>query len=1186
MGYIKDIQIGTGAANLIEPVLYAETKGSTSAYIASIENFELVTGVVITLKIHTTNAANATLKINSGAAKSIKYKNDYIAANALSANRFYSFLYDGNAWQLIGELDTNTTYTAGTGIAITDNTIRNAGVREIATSSDSNGALKVNTNGTETAVFVKGIENGYLNIHPENTPILIPFIHNDIAHLLERGGSATLKLNGEDKTANYDLSAIFNGGSDYLYFTVDVTRTLNTVVLEITCHRDFTYTSTIYIDFGATNWRANNIQIDVKNNNTNNYTDDWTNKANITNNANAHYACRISHTAANPKNQGKIGDGSGFNQIRFTLSGFQTQFRIAQIGVYNYSSIGVRETYMSRGEDDPVFRSITPNTTDTYYLGSNDKKWKGIYATNFYGNASTATEFSANKEIKLTGDITGSASSKGGWSVSTKANYLSNKGRLTSANIVSTDYLSKCFVFIASSTMSEGKPRTDGIITHFSWDNNLWAGQLYIPANKVGAMQWRGSNNATDGTNWGDWITLLDEVNARSLLGVTDNSSNTDVTSSDTNLITGRTLYYQLAKKGYTTNTGTVTSITLKAGDGISLNSTNAITTSGERTITNTGVLSIAGKTGTVTLADLGLSNAMHFVGTTTTEMSDNLTTASVTIDNETYAPSSGDVVLYNDSEYVWTGSKWERLGRDSSWALNDAVIHNELMTKKGDMIYASADKTPARLQIGTAGYFLKATANGPTWANTTDITKLGTITTGTWNATTIGAAYGGTGKTSLKDSANALINALETGSAALAANDYVITQYAGGGTTTTTYHRRPANKVVNDVLVKVALGTDAVTTNQWLNKKGEWSTPTASNVGAVAKTGDTMTGSLNIKPASGEGGQLNLHAATEDTTHNGIALDNLNGIFRVFGIASTDGTTKTGVGTPLEIDPYAKTIKGGYTITGNLTGNVTGIASNATADANGLNIATGYLKLSGGTMTGQLKTSFKESVAIGSRESKQKTIEDLCEEMRYSSGCMGSVVIETAYTHNGITIPTGWYTYIWVPHRSGGLNGEASGDNCNYGTLYLNSMTAVDTHNSFVVRYGYVNSTSQILITVANANFNSLPVDGQVLISTGSYGHIKSSGYTIAKSVPSNAVFTDTNNAATHTLNTAAKYYITGTTSTTTSTSGDTFDTGVYVTTTAGELSAVKHSFNVSGTEKATMQYNNDIESIVFSFV
>ena len=63
--------------------------------------------------------------------------------------------------------------------------------------------------------------------------------------------------------------------------------------------------------------------------------------------------------------------------------------------------------------------------------------------------------------------------------------------------------------------------------------------------------------------------------------GVTDNSSNTDVTSSDTNLITGRTLYYQLAKKGYTTNTGTVTKVS--AGTGL---------TGGD--ITTTGTISLA----------------------------------------------------------------------------------------------------------------------------------------------------------------------------------------------------------------------------------------------------------------------------------------------------------------------------------------------------------------------------------------------------------------------------------------------------------------------------------------------------------------------------------------------------------------------------------------------------------------
>ena len=74
-----------------------------------------------------------------------------------------------------------------------------------------------------------------------------------------------------------------------------------------------------------------------------------------------------------------------------------------------------------------------------------------------------------------------------------------------------------------------------------------------------------------------------------------------------------------------------------------------------------------------------------------------------------------------------------------------------------------------------------------------------------------------------LKDTANALINALDTGSSDLTANDYVITQYVGGGTTTTTYHRRPASKVVNATLVKAALGTVSTTAKKFLKDTGSW---------------------------------------------------------------------------------------------------------------------------------------------------------------------------------------------------------------------------------------------------------------------------------------------------------------------------------------------------------------------------
>lgn len=97
---------------------------------------------------------------------------------------------------------------------------------------------------------------------------------------------------------------------------------------------------------------------------------------------------------------------------------------------------------------------------------------------------------------------------------------------------------------------------------------------------------------------------------------------------------------------------------------------------------------------------------------------------------------------------------------------------------------------------------------------------------------------------------------------------------------------------------------------------------------GYLPLSGGTLTGNINLKPASGEGGEIHLDASTANRTENGIILDQQGGNFRIFGVPSADGTTKTGSGTPLVINPYSKTITGGYTLTGALSGN----ASTATA--------------------------------------------------------------------------------------------------------------------------------------------------------------------------------------------------------------------------------------------------------------
>lgn len=72
----------------------------------------------------------------------------------------------------------------------------------------------------------------------------------------------------------------------------------------------------------------------------------------------------------------------------------------------------------------------------------------------------------------------------------------------------------------------------------------------------------------------------------------------------------------------------------------------------------------------TITAADLGLSKAMNFLGTSSTAITDH-GTEEPTINNTAITTlNNGDVVIYNHLEFVWDGSKWEKLGDESSYAL------------------------------------------------------------------------------------------------------------------------------------------------------------------------------------------------------------------------------------------------------------------------------------------------------------------------------------------------------------------------------------------------------------------------------------------------------------------------------------------------------------------------------------
>ena len=91
------------------------TAAATAAKTAALSGFKLGTGAFVIVKFSVTNtAASPTLNVNNTGAKAIRYKNVAISAGYLAANKIYCFVYDGTYWQLVGDVDTNTTYSAAT----------------------------------------------------------------------------------------------------------------------------------------------------------------------------------------------------------------------------------------------------------------------------------------------------------------------------------------------------------------------------------------------------------------------------------------------------------------------------------------------------------------------------------------------------------------------------------------------------------------------------------------------------------------------------------------------------------------------------------------------------------------------------------------------------------------------------------------------------------------------------------------------------------------------------------------------------------------------------------------------------------------------------------------------------------------------------------------------------------------
>ena len=228
-GIFRRLFTNNGAGPLLRgdiiPPCYAvcSTAADTAAKAVSIPGITLKTGVEITVRFSVTNsAANPTFNLNNTGAKAIRYRNAAIPAGYLAANRTYRFVYDGTYWQLEGDIDTNTTYTAATAepkdlaeaaaVGTSKNFAREDHVHKLPTS-----VAKLSTKRT-----IDGVQfDGGANIHhfgvcstaagtAAKTVALSGFV-------LATGAEITVKFSATNKAANSTLNVSSTGAKAIRY---------------------------------------------------------------------------------------------------------------------------------------------------------------------------------------------------------------------------------------------------------------------------------------------------------------------------------------------------------------------------------------------------------------------------------------------------------------------------------------------------------------------------------------------------------------------------------------------------------------------------------------------------------------------------------------------------------------------------------------------------------------------------------------------------------------------------------------------------------------------------------------------------------------------------------------------------------------------------------------------------------
>ena len=268
---------------------------------------------------------------------------------------------------------------------------------------------------------------------------------------------------------------------------------------------------------------------------------------------------------------------------------------------------------------------------------------------------------------------------------------------------------------------------------------------------KVGSTSAQQISNPGGNINWSSGAVIsftLDGDTEPYNWIVNDSDSGAEITieqtysSSSTNAISGAGVASALGTLGAASAKAVDSSI---ADSGVSANasSTNLPTTAAV-------VSYVQGKTA-------GLTGAMHFIGVSTTAVTDGGTEVpTISGHNFTNDPlQAGDVILYRNSsnvigqEYVWTGSAWELLGDEGSYLLasqveNTSVI-NGITWSAGTLPVVTLDNSATSVLTGISNSGTARAASAEVTSGVLKITTGILPTFGTGSVTGVTSVTAGT---------------------------------------------------------------------------------------------------------------------------------------------------------------------------------------------------------------------------------------------------------------------------------------------------------------------------------------------------------------------------------------------------------------------------------------------------------